>query len=117
MPLTVQECGRVLDKVFDARSDMHRGDSDRLIELISGFKRRTAAFAPNYLATYSNVAFILLGLALESLTGQNYEAVISSTIFEPFDLRHTTLTKPADREGAIPNVTNDWNSDLSTYNP
>lgn len=70
---------------------------------------------PNYQSTYSNMAFILLGFALESSSGCSYKEVLSSTIFEPLGLGMTSLTKPNQSQGAIPDGENDWHTDFGKY--
>ncbi|KAL8889299.1 MAG: hypothetical protein Q9192_006040 [Flavoplaca navasiana] len=75
------------------------------------------SFQPNYKATYSNIAFVLLGFALEDMTGLAYANVVQSTIFNPLGMKRATLTKPSDSEGIIPNKTNDWSADIGTYGP
>ncbi|KAL9012451.1 MAG: hypothetical protein Q9173_002788 [Seirophora scorigena] len=61
--------------------------------------------------------FVLLGFALEALSGQSYEDIVALRIFQPLGMEHSRLTKPPDGEGVIPNVTNDWNADIGTYGP
>ena len=85
------------------------------VEIIDGFTKRPPAFQPSYKATYSNMAFVLLGFALENITGLGYADVVQSTIFDPLGMERATLTKPSDTEGIIPNVTNDWAADIGTY--
>lgn len=64
------------------------------------------------------MAFVLLGFALESLTGLSYEDLVKKTIFDPLGMERATLKKPLDSEGVIPNLTNnDWDADLGTYGP
>ena len=79
--------------------------------------RRDPIYEPNDRSTYSNVAFVLLGFALETLTNLPYEDVISKTIFEPLGMRKSTLTKPSDSEGIIPDTVNDWFTDEGIYGP
>ncbi|KAL8958681.1 MAG: hypothetical protein Q9193_004309 [Seirophora villosa] len=86
-------------------------------EILDGLVRRPAMFAPNDRATYSNMNFVLLGFALEALSGQSYEDIVAQRIFQPLDMKHSRLTKPPDGEGVIPNVANDWNADIGTYAP
>lgn len=74
-------------------------------------------YHPNSRATYSNMAFVLLGFALESLSGLSYEEVVDMTIFQRVGMGNARLSKPLDSEGVIPNMTNDWNADLGTYGP
>ncbi|KAL8808562.1 MAG: hypothetical protein Q9223_003982 [Gallowayella weberi] len=63
------------------------------------------------------MAFVMLGFALENMTGAPYAEVLQSTIFDPLGMHRASLTKPADKEGIIPNQDNDWNSDIGTYGP
>ncbi|KAL8724490.1 MAG: hypothetical protein Q9166_007924 [cf. Caloplaca sp. 2 TL-2023] len=86
-------------------------------EIINGFNKRPPLFQANYKATYSNIAFVLLGFALENMTGLPYAEIVQSTVFDPIGMSRATLTKPLDSEGIIPNVTNDWRSDIGTYGP
>lgn len=87
------------------------------VEIIDGFTKRPPSFQPNYKATYSNIAFVLLGFALEDMTGLAYADVVQSTIFNPLGMKRATMTKPSDSEGIIPNKTNDWSADIGTYGP
>ena len=85
-------------------------------ELIEGFKYKSQMFAPDAKATYSNVAFILLGVVLENVTGKSYGDLVTSLFFEPLDMRGSSLMKPKDSDGIIPDMMNDWGSDLGAYN-
>ena len=73
------------------------------------------SFEPNYKATYSNLAFVLLGFALENMTGLEYADVIRSSIFDPLGMERASLARPPDTEGIIPSLPNDWNVDVGTY--
>ncbi|KAL8669528.1 MAG: hypothetical protein Q9168_005888 [Polycauliona sp. 1 TL-2023] len=86
-------------------------------EIIDGITQRPPMFQPNYKATYGNMNFVLLGLALENMTGLAYPEIVQTTIFNPLGMKRATLTKPADTEGIIPNITNDWYADIGTYGP
>ncbi|KAL8898317.1 MAG: hypothetical protein Q9207_006776, partial [Kuettlingeria erythrocarpa] len=61
--------------------------------------------------------FVLLGFALESVTGLSYEEIVNKTIFQPLGMQRSRLTKPLDSEGIIPNTTHDWTADVGTYGP
>jgi CubicO group peptidase (beta-lactamase class C family) len=74
-------------------------------------------FEVNDRSTYSNVAFSLLGLALERTTGKPYSEIISSSILEPLGMNHTTTRKPKDSDGIIPWGPNDWRRDLDSDTP
>ncbi|KAL8709782.1 MAG: hypothetical protein Q9220_005568 [cf. Caloplaca sp. 1 TL-2023] len=86
-------------------------------EIIEGIIRRPPVFEPNRQATYSNMNYVLLGFALESMTGTPYEELVKATIFDPLGMKRVTLRKPIDSEGVIPVGTNDWDSDIGTYGP
>ncbi len=74
-------------------------------------------FAPNAKATYSNVAFIMLGIVLENITGKSYEDLVNSLFFQPLGMQSSTLRKPRDSNGIIPHMKNDWGADLGAYDP
>ncbi|KAL9583132.1 MAG: hypothetical protein Q9212_002881 [Teloschistes hypoglaucus] len=86
-------------------------------EVIQGILKRAPVFPPNSQATYSNMAFVLLGFALESLTGLSYADLVKKTIFDPLGMERATLTKPHDWEGVTPNLASDWDADIGTYGP
>lgn len=112
---TALERGLVLDKV--GVSCQYASTSDTGPEILDGLIRRPPVFEPNFRATYSNMNFVLLGLALENLLGLSYEEIVNRTILQPLGMKHSRLSKPLDGEGVIPNLTNDWNADIGTYGP
>lgn len=63
------------------------------------------------------MAFVLLGFALEALTGLSYAEIVYTNVFHPVGMENSKLSKPLDTEGVIPNMTNDWNADIGTYGP
>jgi CubicO group peptidase (beta-lactamase class C family) len=87
------------------------------IEIISVARSRPKVFEVNDRSTYSNVAFSLLGLALERTTGKPYSEIISSSILQPLGMNQTTTTKPKDSAGIIPWGPNDWRRDLDADAP
>lgn len=88
-----------------------------LSEIIQIAKTHAPIFSPNDRSTYSNIAFSLLGLALEKSTGKTYAEIILSSILEPLGMHHTSLTKPKDSAGIIPSGPNYWRPDLGPDNP
>jgi CubicO group peptidase (beta-lactamase class C family) len=88
-----------------------------LLEIITVAQSRPKVFEANDRSTYSNVAFSLLGLALEKATGKSYSEIISSSILQPLGLDNTTTTKPKDSDGIIPWGLNDWRQDLDSNIP
>ena len=86
-------------------------------EILQGFMSRPHIFLPNHKATYSNVAFILLGIVLENITGKPYGDIVESMIFKSLAMQDSTLKKPRDSNGIIPMMRNDWGYDFGAYNP
>ncbi|KAI9745032.1 MAG: hypothetical protein M1818_001310 [Claussenomyces sp. TS43310] len=86
-------------------------------EILNTAKNRTQVFAPNARSTYSNVAFSLLGLALEKATGKSYSEIVTSSILEPLGMNKTYLSKPKDSVGIIPYGPNDWATELGPDTP
>jgi len=87
-------------------------------DLIARLKRTPPLFAPNQKSTYSNVAFELLGLAVENVTGLPYEDVLTQNILKPVGMGNTSITKPDDSTGAIPNTPdNAWDYRLGVQAP
>lgn len=84
-------------------------------EILDGLMKLPPSFEPNYKATYSNLAFVLLGFALENMTGLEYADVVRSSIFDPLGMERASLARPPDTEGIIPSLPNDWNVDVGTY--
>lgn len=73
--------------------------------------------APNQKSTYSNVAFELLGLVLEDVTGRSYDKLIHQTILEPIGMTNTSTTTPNHTVMAIPALDNWWSNDLGVQLP
>ncbi|KAF2466209.1 beta-lactamase/transpeptidase-like protein [Lindgomyces ingoldianus] len=85
--------------------------------LLRSVKSKTPLFAPNQRSTYSNVAFELLGLAIENVTNQSYESYINDAIFKPLHMTKSTLSKPPDNAGVIPMDPQYWGVDEGIQNP
>ncbi|MCJ1435646.1 hypothetical protein MMC27_005021 [Xylographa pallens] len=86
-------------------------------DIIGRARNRSMVFFPNYRSTYSNVAYSLLGLALENVTGQAFPDIIASSILVPLGMHNTKFSKPNDSDGIIPYGFNNWRTDLGADNP
>lgn len=86
-------------------------------DLLDHIRTRDPLFAPNQKSSYSNVAFELLGLVLENVTGQSFASYISQAIFEPLSMDKSALTKPPDSHGVIPKGPQYWDVDEGVQNP
>ncbi|KAI1090268.1 beta-lactamase/transpeptidase-like protein [Rostrohypoxylon terebratum] len=60
------------------------------------------SLAPFQTPAYSNVAFQLLGYALETITGRTFQALLDETVIKPLGLNNTFLRAPEDSRGIIP---------------
>jgi len=75
-------------------------------------------YAPNQKSSYSNVAFELLGLAIENVTGLPYAEILDRNILTPLGMTNTSLAKPDDSTGAIPNTPdNVWDYPMGVQAP
>ncbi|KAH8599288.1 beta-lactamase/transpeptidase-like protein [Bisporella sp. PMI_857] len=86
-------------------------------EIFRTARNKTKVFNVNERSSYSNVAFSLLGLALERATGKPYDEVLRDSILKPLGMDHTRTTKPRGSAGIIPYGPNDWAQDLGADNP
>ncbi|KAH6642816.1 beta-lactamase/transpeptidase-like protein [Boeremia exigua] len=89
----------------------HTGD------LLDAVKSQIPIFAPNQQSTYSNVAFELLGVVIERVTGQDYKSYIEEAIFKPLNMSKSTLSLPPDHAGVIPSGDHYWDVDEGIQNP
>lgn len=85
--------------------------------MLDSIKGEPPLFAPNHQSTYSNVAFNLLGLVLENVTGISYTDYVTSAIFEPTSMTSTTLEKPNDEFAVLPKGTNYWDVEIGVQRP
>ncbi|KAI1634075.1 beta-lactamase/transpeptidase-like protein [Biscogniauxia mediterranea] len=60
------------------------------------------SMVPFQTPAYSNVAFQLLGYALETITGQTFESLLEDTVIKPLGLNNTFVKAPEDLRGIIP---------------
>jgi CubicO group peptidase (beta-lactamase class C family) len=86
-------------------------------EFLDSIKAKEPVYAPNQKSTYSNVAFNLLGLALENVTGLPYSRYIERSILEPLDMTSTSLEKPDDSVAVLPKGDNYWDIEAGVQRP
>ena len=91
--------------------------TDRSTELIDTVRNRSSIFAPNDRSTYSNIGYVLLGLALENATGKAFPDILQSSVLQPLGMSDTTLTRPKDSEGIIPVGRNSWTLEFGPASP
>ncbi|KAK6440418.1 hypothetical protein LTR95_003349 [Oleoguttula sp. CCFEE 5521] len=87
-------------------------------DLIHELVKMKPIFAPNQQSTYSNLAFDLLGLAIETSTGLNYSTYIEQAIFAPLNMTFASLeTPPNDDHAVLPVGGNYWGEEESVQRP
>jgi len=70
-----------------------------LLETLANSECRSAVSNPR--SRYSNLGYGLLGLALESLTGETVPALMERTVIKPWGLRDTSFGAPEGKEDRI----------------
>ncbi|EDU47422.1 AmpC Beta-lactamase class C [Pyrenophora tritici-repentis] len=69
-------------------------------ELLAEFNNPAyAPHSPNARALYSNIGYILLGLALEAAHNQPYETIIQKLILDPVGMEKSTFASPTTDDG------------------
>src|SRR5205814_5189358 len=86
-------------------------------EFLDSIKGKEPVYAPNQKSTYSNVAFNLLGLALENVTGLTYSQYIEESIFKPLNMTSSSLEKPEDSVAVLPKGDNYWDIEEGVQRP
>ena len=78
------------------------------IEYFQGFVHHHPVFRPHSTPIYSNTALRLLSYALEAITGNNFDNLMEECVFKPLILNHTSIRKPSDNLGVIPQGDSTW---------
>ncbi len=86
-------------------------------EFLDSMKAKSPLFAPNQKSTYSNVAFNLLGLAIENASSLPYTEYVSSSILKPLDMNSSSFEKPDDSVAILPKGDNYWDVKEGIQNP
>jgi hypothetical protein len=98
--------------------DLEKGDSCDRAAFFANIDSRQPVYRANTKPIYSNTAFIVLGYALETISGRSYEDILQG-IADVLDLTGTSQAKPDDSRGVIPfNVSSSlWATDLGEATP
>ncbi|KAM0433991.1 hypothetical protein ACHAPT_003935 [Fusarium lateritium] len=81
------------------------------------FGKRSPVHSPWTSPLYSNVAFLILGLVIEEVSGQSFEDFVQEKVFDVAGMTSTTYTKPKDSVGAISPDDAFWNATLGILDP
>ncbi|OTA70542.1 beta-lactamase/transpeptidase-like protein [Hypoxylon sp. EC38] len=81
------------------------------------YGRRNPVFAPYTSPLYSNTAFFILSLVIESVSGLPFSDFVQKHILDIVNMPSTTYTKPDDKVGAISLDDAIWNATLGIEDP
>ncbi|KAF3066495.1 putative beta-lactamase-like 1 [Daldinia childiae] len=83
-------------------------------QFFNGISLFYPSLAPFQTPAYSNVAFQLLGYALETITGKTFQTLMEESVIRPLGLNNTFLKAPEDSRGIIPgdHYTTGWAFDI-----
>lgn len=81
------------------------------------FGKRSPVYSPWTSPIYSNVAFLILGLVIEEVSGQKFEDFVQEKVLDVAGMSSTTYTKPKDSVGAISPDDVYWNATLGILDP
>ncbi|KAI8721586.1 Beta-lactamase domain-containing protein [Fusarium sp. LHS14.1] len=86
-------------------------------DYLTGMTTSYPQTAPNERPAYSNMAFVILGMALEEYTGKNFTHLVKDLVSDPLGL-NSTLTSPGTSERAvIPPGQSSWGADYKENTP
>ncbi|KAF4953056.1 hypothetical protein FGADI_6326 [Fusarium gaditjirri] len=86
-------------------------------EILTGMKESYPQTTPNERPAYSNIAFVLLGMALEEYTGKTYAQLVEETFSSPLDMKNTFPSPGNDDRAVIPPGDSSWGSDYKLNTP
>ncbi|PGH30641.1 hypothetical protein GX50_06593 [[Emmonsia] crescens] len=88
-------------------------------EMFAELMDHPPVFAPFSTAIYSNVAFDIMGYALEGITGVTFEKSVKRSIIDRLKLKRFGIKTPPAAWGIIPfdPLTSLWNASLGSGNP
>ncbi|KAJ5806712.1 hypothetical protein N7474_010304 [Penicillium riverlandense] len=80
--------------------------------------QKTPIWPSSHSPAYSNIAFNLLGYALESITGKSLEETMTKSIFGALNMSQSSFIKPPTSGGVIPGdlLTSGWARDIGSDN-
>lgn len=88
-----------------------------LLDFWDNFGKRNPVFEPYSSPLYSNTAFFLLSLVVESVSGVAFSDFVQEHILDRVGMPKTSYAKPDDTLGAISLDDTIWNSTLGIDDP
>lgn len=90
-------------------------------EYINGVASEAPVFLTAYTPVYSNAAYVLIGVALERITGVPFADLFNDKLVKALGLTSTSYSKPPplDEHALVPlsPQLSFWNADLGTFAP
>lgn len=87
-------------------------------DLIKDMARRPPVFLPQSSPIYSNIGFAILGMVVESATGQKFDEYVKENIWDVAGMKSTSFNGPVDsftEQGFVPNGDPTWNGTLGVF--
>src|SRR5262249_39923265 len=75
--------------IFGPQFEQHRKDLRTLQDYVNLYGRRDLEFAPGSRWQYSNYGFLLLGVAIERVSGKSYYDYVSEKVYRPANMTST----------------------------
>lgn len=72
---------------------------------------------PNERPAYSNIAFVILGMALEKYTDNTYAQLLEEMVSGPLNMKNTFPSPGNDDRAVIPPGDSSWGSDYKLNTP
>jgi CubicO group peptidase (beta-lactamase class C family) len=91
--------------------------TNHLTEFFDTLLKDGLSWRPGDKLAYSDVAYILLGYALERVTGQQYVDIIHDKILQPLGMQNTGFEVPKASDSLIPLDTTWFDINFGNYNP
>lgn len=90
-------------------------------EYIQGVASETPVFPNAYSPVYSNAAYVLVGVALERITGVSFETLFNERLVRPLGLNGTSYSAPPpiNEHALVPGSPRSsfWDADLGDFAP
>ncbi|KAF5594806.1 beta-lactamase 3 [Fusarium pseudoanthophilum] len=85
--------------------------------ILSGMRDSYPQTTPNESPAYSNMAFVLIGMALEEYTGKTYAQLLEKITSGPLDMTNTFPSPGDDDKAVIPHGDSSWGLDYKLNTP
>ncbi len=82
-------------------TSLAKGSTKSLEEEVRGLSKTSLEHRPGEAYIYSNANYLILGLVIEKVTGQDYSEYVRSNIFEPLEMENSYLSKQEGEAGGM----------------